>query len=94
MSFEAPCDESVSSYYDRVSRKVKQLRQEKGISQLDMAFVLGQNSSAFYANAENRKHGKHFNLEHLFKISHALGLELWELLREIERENNKGTGCV
>lgn len=80
MSITHPSQEDVDAFYDQISQKIKQLRQAKGISQLDMALILGQHSSAFYANAENRKHGKHFNLEHLLKLATALEVEVCELL--------------
>ena len=52
-----------------ISTNVKRIRKEKGMSQIEVALSIGQRSSGFYANAENYKHNKHFNLEHLFKLS-------------------------
>ena len=76
-----PSDEEIERFYDRISDNIRRLRQERGISQLDMALSLGQNSSAFYANAENRRHGKHFNLEHLYRLAPVLEVEIEELIK-------------
>ena len=56
-------------FFKTISSNVKKIRQEKKLSQLEVALSIGQNSSGFYANAENYSHGKHFNIEHLFKLS-------------------------
>jgi len=58
-----------NQFFQTISNNVKRIRQEKGLSQLDVALQIGQKSSGFYANAENYKHGKHFNLLHLLKLS-------------------------
>jgi len=36
------------------------------VTQLELALMIGQKSSAFYANAENFAKGRRFNLEHIF----------------------------
>lgn len=65
-------DEEIEEFYKAVSQKIKKLRTEKGLSQLELALTIGQKGGAFYNYAENNTHGKHFNLEHIYKISKAL----------------------
>ena len=72
-------DTEVQAFYETVSSNVKKLRKEKGITQLEMALMLGQNSPSFYTMAENNKSGKHFNVEHLFKIARVLDVEFCDL---------------
>ena len=62
-------DAEVDLYFRTISYNVKRIRQEKKLSQLEVALSIGQKSSGFYANAENYSHDKHFNLLHLCKLS-------------------------
>ncbi len=61
-----------------ISTNVKRLRQEKGMSQLEVALSIGQRASGFYANAENYSHGKHFNIEHLCKLAKLFDVDIKE----------------
>jgi len=49
--------------------------------QLDLALKLGIKSVAFYSNYENLRYGKHFNLEHVYKLAKALDIEICNLLK-------------
>jgi len=51
------------------------------MSQLDLALKLGIKSIAFYSNCENLLYNKHFNLEHLYKISKALNVDICEFFK-------------
>ena len=66
-------EEEVEKFFETISYNVKRIRNEKGLSQLEVALSIGQKSSGFYANTENYKHGKHFNLLHLLKLSKLFG---------------------
>ena len=58
------------------------LREEKNITQLDLALEIGIKSVAFYSNCENNRYGKHFNLEHLYKIAKAFKIPLSSFFEE------------
>ena len=58
---------------------MRKFRESAGISQLDLALEIGIKSVAFYSNCENLCYGKHFNLEHIYKISKALNINIKEL---------------
>ncbi len=66
----------VDEFYALISQNVKKYRLEKGISQMELALEIGIKSVAFFSNAENNKYGKHFNLEHIYKIAKALDKEV------------------
>ena len=51
------------------------------MSQLELALTIGQKGSAFYNYAENCTNGKHFNLEHIYKIAKALEVDMCEILK-------------
>lgn len=77
-------EEEIQNYRQNIGLLVKKLRQERGISQLDMALSVGIRSVAFYSNCENSKYNKHFNLDHLFKICKALEIPLSDFFLQIE----------
>ena len=58
---------------------MRKFRESAGISQLDLAIEIGIKSVAFYSNCENLRYGKHFNLEHIYKISKTLNINIKEL---------------
>jgi len=76
INFSNSTDDEIQNFYKQISKKVKLLRKEKNIKQLDLALEIGIKSVAFYSNCENNKYGKHFNLEHLYKISKALKIDI------------------
>ncbi|WP_366933660.1 helix-turn-helix transcriptional regulator [Sulfurimonas sp.] len=69
-------DEEVQSFIKQVSANIKKERQKRGVTQLELALKIGQKSSAFYANAENSAKNRRFNLEHIYKISKALNVDV------------------
>lgn len=74
-------DSSLLSFYKKIGLNVKKAREEKGITQLDLSNSLGYKSVSVISKAELCIENKHFNLEHLYKISHELEIELCELLK-------------
>ena len=62
--------------------KVRSLRKEKKMSQLEVALSIGQKAPGFYANMENYAHGKHFNLSHLFRIAKLFDVSIEELFKK------------
>lgn len=83
---EIVSDEESEEFFKTISYNVKRVRSEKKLSQLEVALSIGQKSSGFYANTENYKHGKHFNLLHLFKLSRLFNVDISEFFKPIERE--------
>lgn len=71
-------EDEILKFYENISKRVRELRESHKISQLDMALSIDIKSAAFYSNCENNKYGKHFNLEHLYKISKVLNISLNE----------------
>lgn len=77
-------DKEVKAFVRHVSSNIKRIRQEKGVTQLELALMIGQKSSAFYANAENSAKNRRFNLEHIYKISRALNVDVVEFFSKNE----------
>jgi len=74
--------EEIKNFYKIISQNVKRFRNEKKMSQLELALTIGQKGNAFYNYAENCTNNKHFNLEHLYKIAKALEVDVCELIQE------------
>jgi len=65
-----------------LSANVKEARSAVKMSQLELSLKLGIKSIAFYSNCENLKYNKHFNLEHVYKISKALDVDICDLIKK------------
>ena len=73
--------DEIRNFYLQISTNVRKLRENKGISQLDMALSMDIKSVAFYSNCECCRYYKHFNLEHIYKISKILDVEVGEIFK-------------
>ena len=62
--FNQVSDEDVEQFHQKVSSNIRRLREERGITQHNLALSMGIESTAFYSNCENLRYGKHFNIEH------------------------------
>lgn len=82
IDFSNSTKEEIDNFYKVVSNNVKNYRLEKGFSQEKLALDIGIKSIAFYSNCENNKYDKHFNLEHLYKISKSLNVPLEDLIKK------------
>lgn len=80
LDFSNSSKEEVQEFYKQISENVKKYRTEEGITQLDLALEIGIKSVAFYSNCENNRYDKHFNLEHLYKLSKVFDIEVQDLL--------------
>ena len=69
----------ILEFHKKVADNIRDFRENAGISQLDLALEIGIKSVAFYSNCENLRYGKHFNLEHIYKIAKALNIDIKEL---------------
>jgi transcriptional regulator with XRE-family HTH domain len=70
----------IDEMYLTIGKNVKTQRQIKGISQLELSRLMGYDSVSLVSAAELNSNGKHFNLEHLYKISKILDIEISTLV--------------
>ncbi|MBL3519149.1 helix-turn-helix transcriptional regulator [Arcobacter lanthieri] len=61
---------------DIVSINVKKYREQKGLTQMQLALEIGMSGGAYLGRAELRKNNHHFNIKHLAKISKILNIEI------------------
>lgn len=76
--------EEIEDLYRLIGKNVKRIRENKGKSQLDLALSIGHSSAGFVGKAEICIHNKHFNIEHLYKISKVLEIDICEFLKPTE----------
>ena len=69
-------DKEVSSLYKNIGKKVKELRESKKMTQLELSLEMGYKSVSLVSAAELCNDGKHFNIEHLYKISKILDQDI------------------
>lgn len=74
--FSNSSEYEILQFYKNISKNVRFFRESKNMTQLDLALDIGIKSVAFYSNCENNKYNKHFNLEHLYKISKSLDIDI------------------
>ena len=74
---------STEELYQIIGKNVAKIRKEKGLSQLDLSLQMGYKSVSIVSGAEVYYNGKHFNLEHLLKISQILDVNICDFLTPI-----------
>ena len=67
--------------YKLIGRNVAKFRKQRKLSQLELSLRMGYKSVSVVSGAEIYYNGKHFNLEHLLKISQILNIEISEFLK-------------
>jgi len=69
-------DIEMAEKHKMIGRNVAMYRKIKGLSQLELSLSLGHKSVSIVASAERFYKGKHFNIEHLLKISDILNVPI------------------
>lgn len=69
-------DEELNEFYKKLGVKVKNIRKEKGITQMQLALAIGHNSVGHIAKAELNSYDKHFSIENLYKIAKVLDINI------------------
>ena len=76
-------NQEVSNLYKYIGIQVKKARELKGMTQLSLSLEMGYKSVSLVSAAELYTDGKHFNIEHLYKISKILDVNMEYFFREI-----------
>lgn len=74
-------NDEIEEVYKKTSENIKKIRLEKDLTQTDIALSMGFTTATFYTNAEN-SNNKHFNLEHLIKLSRILEVDICEFFKD------------
>ena len=68
-----------------IGNNVKNIRKQKKISQLKLAYALGYKSVSPISSAEIYYNKIHFNIEHLIKIAYILEIDICELFIDTDK---------
>jgi transcriptional regulator with XRE-family HTH domain len=74
----------MAGLYSAIGKNVARMRKERGVSQLELTLAMGYNSSGLVSQAELTLNKKHFNIEHLHKISKLFKVDICEFFRPVE----------
>ena len=69
-------DIGISQAYLIIGKNVKKYRMQKGMSQWTLATEMGYESVSIVSMSEVCSRNKHFNIEHLIKISKILEVDI------------------
>lgn len=72
---------NIDEVYKCIGSNVARIRKAKGLSQLDLALSIGLKSVGMISVAEIYHNKKHFNIEHLVKISQILEVDICEFFK-------------
>lgn len=67
---------------DIVSANVKKYREQKCLTQMQLALEIGLSGGAYLGRAEIRKNNHHFNIKQLAKISKILDVDIKKFFEE------------
>ncbi|NOQ31292.1 MAG: XRE family transcriptional regulator [Helicobacteraceae bacterium] len=85
-------DDDIANKHKDIGMRVAYYRKDKKLSQLDLSLQLGHKSVSIVASAERFYNGKHFNIEHLLKISEILETPIANFFEPyIEKVSKKDT---
>ena len=70
--------------YKIIGINVKALREKNNLTQLELSYKMGYKSVSLVSAAELCAKNKHFNLEHLYKMSKIFDIDISEFLVEIK----------
>ncbi len=76
LDFKDFTEEELESFYKIIGNNVKKVRQNKSVTQMQLANAIGHNSVGHIAKAELNKYGKQFSSENLYKISKILDVPI------------------
>ncbi|MGE4512092.1 MAG: helix-turn-helix transcriptional regulator [Sulfurimonadaceae bacterium] len=75
---------NIMHVYKVIGKNVKAIREKNNLTQLDLSYKMGYKSVSLVSSAELCTKGKHFNIEHLYKISKICGVSLSDFFVGIE----------
>jgi transcriptional regulator with XRE-family HTH domain len=72
----------IDDLYKQIGRNVKKFRLNKKMTQLELSLNMGYASVSLVSAAELYTRKKHFNIEHLYKISKILNVNICDFFHE------------
>lgn len=86
MKTKQPNQEILDNLFITIGKNVQRLRQEKGISQLELTHRMGFKSVSLVSQAEVYYNNQHFSIKHLYMIASILECDLRDFFEGVEVE--------
>jgi len=74
-------EDEIKKFHLKIVANIKRIRKMKKISQLDLVLTIGHKSVSTIAKIEANLENKHYNIEHLYKISKVLDVDICEFFK-------------
>jgi len=74
-------ENEIESFYSKIAKNIKNIRKQKNITQLDLALTIGHKSVSTIGKIEAGLEDKHYNIEHLYKISKVLEVDICDFFK-------------
>ena len=84
MDFIEFTDAKVKKFYRKVAQNIKDIRKAKKVTQLDLALSIGHKSMSTIGKIEAGLENKHYNMEHLYKISKVLDVPICDFFKGVD----------
>ena len=81
MNIENLDENIIDEFYANIGKNVKKLREQKGLTQLQLSQALGFKSVGLVSQSELYLKKQHFNLKHLYLISLILECDMNEFFK-------------
>ena len=75
----------IDDFYKLIGINVKRLRNEKKLTQLQLAQLLGHKSVGLVSQSELYLKKQHFNIKHLYQIAYILEVNICEFFKDINK---------
>jgi len=82
-----PNQEILNNLFITIGKNVQRLRQEKGISQLELTHRMNFSSVSLVSQAEVFYNNQHFSLKHLYMIASILECDITDFFEGVEVES-------
>ena len=77
-------DKSLQEFHRTIGLNVKRLREAKGKTQLQLSNLMGYKSVSVISKAEAGTENKYFGIDHLYKISQALDVDICQFFSKAQ----------
>jgi len=86
MNIENLNEKIIDDFYIQIGKNIKRIREEKGLTQLQLSQALGFKSVGLVSQSELYLKKQHFNLKHLYMISLVLECEIDQFFEGINKK--------
>ncbi|MCT7487774.1 helix-turn-helix domain-containing protein [Aliarcobacter cryaerophilus] len=76
-------DSKIDNFYKLIGSNVKKIRNQRGLTQLQLSQALGHKSVGLVSQSELYLKKQHFNIKHLYQIAYILDVPITTFFEDI-----------